>query len=95
MGCWHSATPSDSPAYAYGGYRWDGLLGNPRLYAKLTAGIMYDYMGEHKNKVPFNLGGWSPLVVPAIGYRIDGQHALQLSALGSAGVLFSYHYRLR
>lgn len=82
-------------AYAYGGYQWNGLLGEPRLYAKLTAGIMYGYVGEHKNKVPFNHGGWSPVVVPAIGYRINAQHALQVSALGSAGLLFSYQYRLR
>ena len=80
-------------AYAYGGYQWSGLFGQPRLYLKLTAGVMYGYVGEHKDKVPFNRNGWSPLVVPAIGYRLDSRNSLQVSALGTAGLLFSYHYR--
>ena len=76
-------------AYAYGGYQWSDLFGQPRLYLKLTAGVMYGYVGEHKDKVPFNHNGWSPLVVPAIGYRLNSRHSLQVSALGTAGLLFS------
>jgi hypothetical protein len=80
-------------AYAYYGHRWDGLFNQPRLYAKLTVGMMYGYVGEHKDKVPFNYGGFSPLVVPALGYYITPRDAVQIAPLGRAAVLFSYSRR--
>jgi len=82
------------PASAYGGYLWNGLIGEPRLHVKRTAKIMYGYVGEHKDKVPLNHGGWAPMVVPAVGYRIGPRHAFQISVLGSAELLFTYHISL-
>lgn len=79
--------------YVYYGHEWDDLLGHPALYAKLTGGLMYGYRGQFKNKVPLNYGGFSPAVVPAIGFRITPADAVQADILGLAGLLFSYTRR--
>lgn len=78
--------------YAYYGYRWDNLFDQPALYAKLTVGLMYGYVGEYKNKVPLNHGGFSPLVIPALGYRITKQDSVQIAPLGTAALLFTYNH---
>jgi hypothetical protein len=80
-------------AYAYGGYRWDGLFGLPALYLKVTGGILYGYKGEYKDKVPLNHNGFSPAIIPAIGYRLTPNDSLQVGMLGTAGLIFSYGRR--
>jgi hypothetical protein len=77
--------------YAYYGYRWDNLFNLPSLYAKLTVGVMYGYVGEYKNKVPLNHGGFSPLVIPALGYRLTKRDSVQIAPLGKAALLFTYN----
>lgn len=79
--------------YAYYGHVWDGLFEQPALYAKLTGGILYGYRGKYKDKVPFNHGGFSPAIIPAIGWRLTPQDAVQVAALGRAGLTFSYNRR--
>ena len=78
---------------AYVGYMWNGLFGVPALYGKLVAGIMYGYVAPYEDKVPFNHNGWSPILIPALGWRLTSQDALQVSMLGTAGLLFSYNRR--
>lgn len=78
-------------ACAYYGYRWNNLFDHPSLYAKLTVGVMYGYVGQYKNKVPLNYGGFSPLVIPALGYRITKQDSVQIAPLGTAALLFTYN----
>ncbi|AMM23598.1 hypothetical protein AX767_03995 [Variovorax sp. PAMC 28711] len=79
--------------YAYYGHVWEGLFDQPSLYAKLTGGILYGYRGRYKDKVPFNHGGVSPALIPAIGWRLTPRDAVQVAALGKAGVTFSYNRR--
>ncbi|MQQ99298.1 hypothetical protein [Glaciimonas soli] len=76
---------------AYAGYEWDKLFGVSSLYAKLAGGIMYGYVGQYKNKVPLNYNGWSPIVVPAVGWSFTQKDAAQVTLLGNAGLLFSYN----
>lgn len=52
---------------AYGGYLWN--LGNTNFYGKLTGGILHGYKGEYQNKVPLNYKGFSPGILPALGYK--------------------------
>ena len=78
---------------AYVGYIWNNLFNVAPLYAKLTAGIMYGYVEPYEDKVPFNHNGWSPTLVPAMGYRLTPNDALQVALFGTAGVLFSYNRR--
>ncbi|RKP49747.1 sn-glycerol-3-phosphate transporter [Pararobbsia silviterrae] len=51
----------------YGGYLWN--LGDTGIYGKLIGGVMHGYRGEYRNKVPLNYGGFSPGVLPSLGYR--------------------------
>ncbi len=79
--------------YVYYGYEWNDLFGVPRVFFKLAAGIMYGYVGQYQDKVPLNYKGFSPIIVPALGYRLTPQDAVQIAPLGKAGVLFSYNRR--
>lgn len=79
--------------YAYYGHEWNDLWDARGLYFKLTGGLLYGYRGKYKDKVPFNHGGFSPAIVPAVGYRFTPQDALQVAALGKAGLTFSYNHR--
>lgn len=69
---------------AYGGY----LVEVPRtdLYAKVTAGLLHGYDGIYRDKVPFNYRGFSPGVVPAIGYRY-GRARLEVQFLWTSGLM--------
>lgn len=77
-------------AYAYVGQQFDHLLGNPHLFVKVTAGILYGYVGQYQNKVPFNHGGFSPAIIPSVGYRFNEHDSVQVKVLGNAGLMFSY-----
>lgn len=82
-------------AYAFTGWSWPHLLNsNPNVYATVSAGIVYGYVGEFKNKVPLNIGGFSPVIVPAIGYRLTPQLGVEMHILGTAAVMFgaSWHF---
>lgn len=47
--------------YLYGGGRYDfDLSENTKAYAKLTAGLLYGYRGEYKDKIPLNNLGRCP-----------------------------------
>lgn len=80
-------------AYAYYGYRWDNLFGYSKLYAKLSGGIIYGYKGKYEDKVPFNHDGFGLGIIPAIGYRLTPKDAVQVGALGTAGLIFTYNRR--
>lgn len=94
---WGAALFSNSfgqaSGYVYYGHQWDGVFGQPALYTKLSAGVIYGYRGKYKDKVPYNHGGFSPAVIPAIGYRLTPVDAVQIAVLGTAGVMFSYSRR--
>lgn len=77
-------------AYVYVGQEFDKLFGQPQLYLKVTAGILYGYVGEYKDKVPLNLHGFSPAIIPALGYNLTPRDSLQLQVLGTAGVMLAY-----
>ena len=80
-------------AYAYYGYRWDNLFGNPALYFKLSGGVIYGYKEPYEDKVPFNHNGFGLGIIPAVGYRLTPVDALQVGALGAAGLIFTYNRR--
>jgi hypothetical protein len=66
----------------------------PNVYSTVSAGIIYGYVGEFKDKVPLNIGGFSPVIVPSIGYRVSPQLGLEVTILGTAAVMFgaSWHF---
>jgi len=79
--------------YVYAGQQFNGLLGVPQLFVKLTAGILYGYVEPYENKVPLNHNGFSPAIIPVIGYQFNPHDSLQLKVLGNAGLMFSYGRR--
>ncbi len=76
--------------YVYVGQRWDSLMGQPQLFAKVTAGIFYGYVGKYKDKVPYNYQGFSPGIIPSLGYQFTPRDSAQVLVLGTAGLMFAY-----
>lgn len=79
--------------YVYAGQQFNGVLGVPKLFVKLTAGILYGYVKPYEDKVPLNHNGFSPAIIPVIGYQFSPQDSLQVKVLGNAGLMFSYGRR--
>jgi len=81
-------------AYAFTGWAWPTLFESmPKVYGTVSAGIVYGYVGRYKNKVPLNVGGFSPVIIPAVGYRLSPQAALEMQILGTAAVMFGGTWR--
>ncbi len=76
--------------YVYAGQQFNNLFGQPKLFLKVTAGVIYGYVGQYKNKVPLNYHGFSPGVIPSLGYKFTGHDSVQVKLLGTAGIMFSY-----
>jgi hypothetical protein len=79
--------------YVYAGQRWDPVFDNSKWFVKVTAGIFYGYVGKYKDKVPFNYNGFSPGIIPSIGYAFSPTDSAQLLVLGNAGLMFAYGHR--
>jgi len=81
-------------AYAFVGKSWPGLLpSHPKVYASVTAGIIYGYVGQYKDKVPLNVGGFSPAIIPAVGYRLSPRAAVEVQVLGTAAFMVGANWR--
>ncbi len=76
--------------YLYGGRQINNVFGVQDLFVKLTAGLMYGYVAPYQNKVPLNRNGFSPAVIPALGYKLNAHDSVQMKVLGTAGLMFSY-----
>ncbi|MFO6420093.1 ABC transporter ATP-binding protein [Hylemonella sp. W303a] len=77
-------------AYAYAGYEQQDFLDMPGLSAKVTAGIIYGYTGRYADKVPLNHNGYSPGIVPSLGYQVSARDSVQLMVLGTAGFALGF-----
>lgn len=81
-------------AYAYIGKTWPGLLAShPEVYVSATAGIIYGYVGKYKNKVPLNVGGFAPVIIPAVGYRLSPRASVEVQLLGTAAFMVGATWR--
>ena len=77
--------------YAFVGKTYNNIwAGHPNIYASVTAGMLYGYVGQFKNKVPLNFHGFSPAIIPALGYRLTPQDAVELQFLGNSDLMFGY-----
>jgi hypothetical protein len=79
--------------YYYGGYWWRLSEGNPNWYFKLTGGLLVGYKDPYEDDVPFNHNGYSPGVVPAVGYKWN-RFNVQLNLLGTAALMVTVGYDL-
>ncbi len=77
-----------SSQFVFGGVLWRPIEKAPEFYIKVAAGILHGYTGEYQDKVPYNHNGWSPGIVPGVGYcykRFCGEMIL----FGGAGMLWT------
>ena len=76
-------------AYAYYGRVFNNVI--PRfssMYFKVTAGVIYGYKVPFEDKVLFNYDGFSPAIIPAVGWRVDQNWSFQTNFLGTAAIMF-------
>ena len=82
-------------AYAYYGrvfnHVWERY---DALYLKLTAGLLYGYKAPYDDKVPLNYNGYSPAIIPAVGWRLDKSWSLQVNFLGTAAMMLMVNKKL-
>ena len=80
--------------YAFAGQRYDNLFKLENWYWRWNAGIMYGYVGEYQNQVPYNRGGFSPAIVPIVGYKVSKKLQVEFSFLGNAALMIGFNYPL-
>ena len=76
--------------YVYVGKQWNGILGTPKLFSKVSAGLLGGCRGKYKDKIPYNSSGIAPAIIPSLGYAITPKDSAQVFVLGNAGLLFAY-----
>ena len=74
---------------AFVGHKYVEPWGWKNVYWTWTAGVMYGYKPPFDKKVPINIQGFSPFIVPAIGRQLTPDVAAQVALLGNSGVMFS------
>lgn len=82
-------------AYLYGGQRLENWSEYPQLFAQWTAGLMYGYKGEYRDKVPLNHNGLSPGLVLSFGWQFTPEYSAQVNVLGNSALMFQVSVDLR
>ena len=82
---------SQRSVYVYRGRQFD--LADTPFYAKLTAGLLWGYRGEYRDKIPLNHLGVAPAILPSLGYRWNAIGA-EVVLFGVAGTMVTvgYHF---
>jgi hypothetical protein len=75
-------------AYLYVGQRFDQVAGVDALFGQLTGGLLYGYKPPYERKVPLNYQGFSPGIVPGLGWKFTPALSAQLNFLGNSAVMF-------
>lgn len=81
---------SQRSVYAYGG--WQFFVPETPFYAKLTAGLLWGYRGEYRDKIPLNRLGVAPAILPSVGINWNSIGA-ELVVFGTAGTMVNVGYR--
>ena len=80
-------------AYVYVGKQWNGWIGDPKWFVKVSAGVIHGYKDEHKDALTYNHSGFAPVAIPAVGYDFTSKDSANVTLLGTAGVLFAYGHK--
>jgi hypothetical protein len=70
----------------YGGYLWN--IADTGFYAKLVGGAVHGYTGQYKDKLPLNVGGFAPGIIPAIGYKL-GPVRIETQFIWTSGLMIT------
>jgi hypothetical protein len=87
-GTYFSNSFGQPSTYLYGGQRLENWSDYSQLFAQWTAGVLYGYKGEFKDKVPFNHGGFSPGLVLSMGWQFTPVYSAQVNVLGNSALMF-------
>ena len=79
--------------FPFGGV-YHSIFGVEPLSFKWTAGLLYGYVGEYKDRVPLNYKGFSPGVNVALAYQFTPEWAGQVT-LGGSFLMFQLNLRLK
>lgn len=75
-------------AYAYYGWVFNNVWARSEsLYLKLTLGVIYGYKVPFEDKVFLNHNGFSPAIIPAVGWRLNKNWSVQTNFLGTAAIM--------
>jgi hypothetical protein len=78
-------------------YPWGGvyksIFGVDKLAFKWTGGVIYGYRGEFKDEVA-NVGGFAPVIIPALSYTFKPGWSAQVNMLGKAAAQFQLNVAL-
>mgnify|MGYP002783788907 FL=1 len=82
-------------AYAYVGRRHEALMDVRPLFFQWSGGIIYGYRGQYADKVPMNVGGFSPGLLVGLGWQFDRRRSAVVHLLGDAALMFQFSVDLR
>ncbi|QEY58658.1 sn-glycerol-3-phosphate transporter [Pseudomonas sp. C27(2019)] len=77
--------------YGYVGKRFD-FIGTP-FYGKVTAGLLYGYKGEYRDKIPLNRFEIAPAIVPSLGLK-NRRLGVEVVLLGAAATMVNIGFEL-
>src|SRR6185436_4346346 len=69
--------------YAFAGKRFILKHHSGRFFAKVTGGVIYGYKPPHADAVPINWRGYTPAIIPSLGYQYKNV-SVQLVVFGRA-----------
>ena len=75
------------------GQSYRNLGGVQGLFAKWSGGLLYGYVEPYENKVLLNVNGFSPAIIPSLGYERNG-YGVQLNFLAAAGLMLQFNIPL-
>ncbi len=78
--------------YLYMGRNYQLSSIHPRVYAKVTYGLLHGYKGEYKDKIPLNNFGVAPAIIPMLGYQ-GKRFNTELLLLGNSATMLVVGYR--
>ena len=77
--------------YGYAGKRFD-FEGTP-FYSKVTAGLLYGYNGDYRDKIPLNRFEIAPVIIPSVGIKYRRVSA-EVVLLGVAAAMVNIGFEL-
>lgn len=73
----------------YGGSRYDWpMTVNSDVYLKLTAGLLWGYRGEYRDKISLNRLAVAPVILPAVGVQYQ-QASIELLPFAATGIMMN------
>jgi hypothetical protein len=77
-------------AYAYYGHVFNNVTSwSESIYVKLTVGVIYGYVQPYEDRMLLNYHGFSPAIIPGIGWRLDPDWSIQANFPGTEVVMFT------